>query len=124
MRPLNKFLAGQRLDPTKPGRSIGLIDVYAVKKQHMEMGSSKLTDEQILGSMALVTTSILVPGGRPGRRRVGHDPRPCDTVFLHSLSFGCGILKNSVYDADQYQSLPGSIGYSHSIVAGGLPEMS
>ncbi len=34
------------------------------------------------------------------------------------------FLKNSVCDADQYQSLPASTGYSHSIVPGGLPVMS
>jgi hypothetical protein len=50
-------------------------------------------EQGLLGTVALVTTSILVPGGRPGRRSVGHDPRPCDTVFLYSLSLNCGILK-------------------------------
>lgn len=39
-------------------------------------------EQGLLGPVALVTGSIPVPGGRPGRRRVGHDPRPCDTVCL------------------------------------------
>jgi hypothetical protein len=58
-----------------------------------------LIEKGLLGTMALVTTIILVPAGHPGRR-VGHDPRPCDTVFLYSLSLGCPILKHSVGDAD------------------------
>ncbi len=58
-------------------------------------------EQGLLGSVALVTGSTPVPGGHPGRRRVGHDPRPCDTMFLYSLSLGCGLLKNSSGDADQ-----------------------
>ena len=45
-------------------------------------GYSAQTRRGSAETMALVTTSILVPGGRPGRRSVGHDPRPCHTVFL------------------------------------------
>ena len=44
-----------------------------------------LIEKGLLGTVALVTTSIPLPGGHPGRR-VGHDPRPCDIVFLCSLS--------------------------------------
>jgi len=68
-------------------------------------------EQGLLGPVALVTGSTPVPGGHPGRRRVGHDPRtvealrfhsallrlhsgrPCDTVFLHSVSLNFGILK-------------------------------
>jgi hypothetical protein len=46
----------------------------------------------LLGSVALVTTSILDPGGLPGRH-LEHDPHPCDTAFLYSLSLSCEILK-------------------------------
>ena len=66
---------------------------------HRQMGSERRVvffddpiEKCLLGTVALVTTGILVPGGRPGRR-VGHDSHPCDTVFLHSLSLSCGILK-------------------------------
>jgi hypothetical protein len=57
-------------------------------------------EQGLLGTVTLIATSILVPAGHPGRRRVGHDPRPCDTVFLYSLSPGCAVLKHSVGDAD------------------------
>jgi len=50
-------------------------------------------EKGLLGTVALVTASIPLRRGRPGRRRVGHDPHPCDTVLLYSLSLGCGILK-------------------------------
>src|SRR5690606_29111558 len=39
----------------------------------------------LLGSVALVTTSIPIPAGRPGRH-MRHVPRPCNTVFTYSLS--------------------------------------
>lgn len=71
-----------------------------------QMGSERriiLVDDPIeqglLGPVTLVTTSIPLPGGHPCRRRVGHDPRPCDTVFLERLSPGCAVLKHSVGDA-------------------------
>jgi len=76
-----------------------------------------LIEKCLLGPVTLVATSIPVPAGRPGRH-VGHDPRPCDTVFLYSLSCGCEILKNSACDARQCQQVPASTGYSHSIVDG------
>jgi hypothetical protein len=52
-----------------------------------------LIEKGLLGTMALVTTSIPLPAGHPGRRNMGHDPRPCDTVALYSLLLNCGILK-------------------------------
>ena len=59
-----------------------------------------LIEQGLLGPVTLLTTSIPLPAGHPGRRRVGHDPRPCDIVFLYSLSPGCTILKHSVAAAD------------------------
>lgn len=53
---------------------------------------NNLVEQRLFGPVALVTTSIPVPGGRPGRR-VRHDPHPYSTVFLHSISLNCGILK-------------------------------
>jgi len=55
---------------------------------HRQKGSERrvvcfddLIEKGLLGTVVLVTTSIPVPGGRPGRR-VGYDPRPCESVFL------------------------------------------
>src|SRR5690554_6297488 len=47
-----------------------------------------LIEKGLLGSVALVTTSIPIPAGRPGRpgRHMRHVPRPCNTVFTYSLS--------------------------------------
>jgi len=47
------------------------------------------TEKGLLGPVALVTGSIPVPGGHPGRRRVGHDPR---TVEPLRVSFGTSSL--------------------------------
>nr|AGO62599.1 hypothetical protein [Klebsiella pneumoniae]AKN19383.1 hypothetical protein [Salmonella enterica subsp. enterica serovar Corvallis]QVQ61934.1 hypothetical protein LGEFBFME_00106 [Escherichia coli]QVQ61950.1 hypothetical protein LGEFBFME_00122 [Escherichia coli]QVQ61972.1 hypothetical protein LGEFBFME_00144 [Escherichia coli] len=44
-----------------------------------------LIEKGLLGSVALVTTSIPIPAGRPGRH-MRHVPRPCNTVFTYSLS--------------------------------------
>jgi hypothetical protein len=59
-------------------------------------------EKGVLGTMALVTTRIPLPGGRPGRRRVGHDPRPCYTVILYSLALSCRLLNPQ----PKYQSVP------------------
>lgn len=37
MHPLGEFLAGRRLDPTEPGCSIGMIDIDAIKEQHVKV---------------------------------------------------------------------------------------
>src|SRR5690606_24445821 len=39
----------------------------------------------LLGSVALVTASIPIPAGRPGRH-MRHVPRPCNPVFTYRLS--------------------------------------
>ena len=52
-------------------------------------------EQGLLGPVTLVTTSVLVPAGHPGRH-LGHDPHPCDTVFLYSLSLSCEILKSQL----------------------------
>src|SRR5699024_4342230 len=44
-----------------------------------------LIEKGLLGSVALVTTSIPIPAGRPGRH-MRHVPRPCNPVFTYSLS--------------------------------------
>jgi len=49
-------------------------------------------EQGLLGPVTLVTACIPIRGGHPGRR-VGHDPRPCNTVYLYSLSLGCRTLK-------------------------------
>ncbi len=38
-------------------------------------------EKGLLGTVAPVTTRTPLPGGRPGRRRVGHDPHPCDNSY-------------------------------------------
>ncbi len=43
-----------------------------------------LIEKSLLGAVTWVTTNIPIQGGHPGRR-VGHDPRPCVTVFLECL---------------------------------------
>jgi len=69
-----------------------------------------LIEKSLLGTVALVSTSIPVPGGHPGSRSVAHDPHPCDTVFLYSLSLNCEILKPKCLAlpdiASQCRSLP------------------
>ena len=52
-------------------------------------------EQGLLGPVTLVTTSVLVPAGHPGRH-LGHDPYPCDFVFLYSLSLSCEILKSQL----------------------------
>src|SRR5699024_6362451 len=70
-----------------------------------------LIEKGLLGSVALVTTSIPIPAGRPGRH-MRHVPRPCNTVFTYSLSLSgkffypqpkCLPLLDI---ASQYPSLP------------------
>jgi len=43
-------------------------------------------EKGLLGPMALVTTNATHLAGSPCPSVVGHDPRPCDTVYSYSLS--------------------------------------
>lgn len=54
---------------------------------HLDLNGTMndLIEKGLLGSVALVTTSIPIPAGRPGRH-MRHVPRPCNTVFTYSLS--------------------------------------
>src|SRR5690554_2696755 len=49
-----------------------------------------LIEKGLLGSVALVTTSIPIPAGRPGRH-MRHVPRPCNTVFTWLFIYFSGL---------------------------------
>ena len=60
-------------------------------------------EQGLLGPVTLVTTSILVPAGHPGRH-MGHDPRPWDTVFIQC--FDDWLNPPSIYRSDTLTGWP------------------
>ena len=59
--------------------------VRNVINEHRVMLFDDAIEQGLLGPVALVTGSLRVLGGRPGRRGVRHVSRPCDTVYLLAL---------------------------------------
>ena len=121
VRQLGEFLTGRCFDPAKPGCSIGTLNVYAIEEQHVKVNvevqcTTEALDQgdgtglgRIVGMACFLDqmrgddavddakhpAHDLGPAGHPGRH-LGHDPRPCGTMFLYSLSLSCGILKSQL----------------------------
>lgn len=73
-------------------------------------------EKGLLGPVALVTGSRPVTFGIPCRGGERHDSRPCETVFLYSLSPWSRILKLATPKRALLKSCP----YPHSIVSEAL----
>jgi len=79
-------------------RTLDIARQYTAPRRHMG-GESRvvlfdnLIQKGLFRPVTLVKTSVTDLGGIPCRRGTGHDSRPCDTLFVTSLSLATWVRK-------------------------------